>query len=38
MIVSKKPGIIQEVKKLYDGVSQYENDKDTENEFVEFDD
>ena len=37
MIVSKRPGFLQEVKKLYDGVSQYENDKDRENESVEYD-
>ena len=26
MIISKKPGVLQEIKKLYDGVSQYEYD------------
>ena len=36
MIISKKPGVLQEVKKLYDGVSQYEND--TDNESIEYDD
>ena len=34
----KKPGVLQEVKKLYNSVSQYENDNDTENESVEYDD
>ena len=34
----KKPGVLQEVKKLYDGVIQYENDSDTECEPIEFDD
>ena len=38
MINLKKPGVLQEVKKLYNSVSQYENDNDTENESVEFDD
>ena len=38
MISSRKPGILQEVKKLYDGVSQYENDSETENESDEYDD
>ena len=33
----KKPGILQEIKNLYDGVSQFENDSDTENESVEYD-
>ena len=36
MIISKKPGVLQEVKKLYDGVSQYEND--TDKESIEYDD
>ena len=27
--------MLQEIKRLYDGVSQYENNSDTENEFVE---
>ena len=36
MINLKKPGVLQEIKKLYDGVSQYEND--TENESIEYDD
>ena len=38
MINLKKPGILQEIRKLYDGVSQYENDNDTENESIEYDD
>ena len=38
MINLKKPDVLQEIKKLYDGVSQYENDNDTENESVEYDD
>ena len=35
MIVSKKPGILKEVNKLYDGILQHENDSDTENESIE---
>ena len=38
MINLKKPGVLQEIKKLYNGVSQYENDNDTDNESVEYDD
>ena len=38
MINLKKPGVLQEIKKLYNGVSEYENDNDTENESVEYDD
>ena len=38
MINLKKPIVLQEIKKLYDGVSQYENDNDTENESIEYDD
>ena len=38
MINLKKPGVLQEIKKLYDGASQYENDNDTENESIEYDD
>ena len=38
MINLKKSGVLQEIKKLYDGVSQYENDNDTENESVEYND
>ena len=38
MINLKKPGVLQEIKKLYDGVSQYENDSDTECGSIEYDD
>ena len=38
MISLKKPGVLQEIKKLYDGVIQYENDSDTECESIEYDD
>ena len=38
MINLKKPGVLQEIMKLYDVVSQYENDNDTENESIEDDD
>ena len=38
MINLKKPGVLQEIKKLYDSVSQNENDNDTDNESVEYDD
>ena len=38
MITLKKPGVLQEIKKLYDGVLQYENDSDTEGESIEYDD
>ena len=34
----KKPGVLQEIKKLYDGVLQYEIDSDTECECIEYDD
>ena len=38
MINLKKPNVLQEIKKLYNGVSQYENDDDDiENESVEYD-
>ena len=37
MINLKKPGVLQVIKKLYDGVLQYENDSDTECESIEFD-
>ena len=37
MISLKKPGVLQEIKKLFDGVSQYENDRDTECESIEYD-
>ena len=38
MINMKKPGVLQEIKKLYDGVLQYENDSDTEIESIDYDD
>ena len=38
MIISKKPGVLQEIKKLYDGVLQYENESDMEYESIEYDD
>ena len=38
MNILKKPDILQEIKKLYDGVLQYENDNDTECESLEYDD
>ena len=38
MINLKKPGVLKEVKKLYDGVLEYEYDTDTEDESVEYDD
>ena len=38
MINLKKPGVLQEIKKLYDGVLQYENDSYTECESIEYDD
>ena len=38
MIIFKKPGVLQEIRKLYDGVLQYENDSDTECESFEYDD
>ena len=38
MINLKKPGVLQEIRKLYDGVSQYENDSDTECESIEYED
>ena len=38
MINLKKPGVLQEIKKLYNGILQYENDSDTENESIEYDD
>ena len=37
MINLKKSSVLQEIKKIYDGVSQYENDNDTENESIEYD-
>ena len=38
MINFKKSGILQEIKKLYDGVLQYQNDSDTACESIEYDD
>ena len=37
MINLKEPGVLQELKKLYDGVSQYANDSDIECESIEYD-
>ena len=36
MINLKKPGVLQEIKKLYDGVSQYGNGSDTESESIDY--
>ena len=38
MIILKKPGVLQEIKKVYDGVLQYENESDMEYESIEYDD
>ena len=38
MITLKKLDVLQEIKKLYDGVLQYENHSDTECESIEYDD
>ena len=38
MIILKKPGVLQEIKKLYDGILQYENESDMEYESIENDD
>ena len=38
MVILKKPGVLQEIKKLYDGVLQYENESDMEYESIEYDD
>ena len=38
MINSKKSNVLQEIKKLYNGVLQYENDSDTECESIDYDD
>ena len=38
MIHLKKPNILQEIKKLYNGVLQYENESDTEFESIGYDD
>ena len=37
MIILKKPGVLQEIKKLYDGILQYENESDIECESIEYD-
>ena len=38
MIILKKPNVLQEIKKLYNGVLQYENNSDTECESIDYDD
>ena len=38
MINLKKPNVLQEIKKLYNGVLQYENESDTEIESIDYDD
>ena len=38
MINLKKPGVLQEIRKVYDGVIQYENHSDTECKSIEYDD
>ena len=38
MINLKKPGVLQEIKKLYNSVLQYENESDTECESIDYDD
>ena len=38
MINLKKSNVLQEIKKLYNGVLQYENDSDTECESIDYDD
>ena len=38
MINLKKPNVLQEIKKLSNGVSQYENESDTEFESIDYDD
>ena len=38
MINLKKPSVLQEIKKLYDGVLQYESESDTECESIEYND
>ena len=37
MMNLKKPDVLQEIKKLYDGVLQFKKDSDTEDESVEYD-
>ena len=38
MINLKKSNVLQEIKKLYNGVLQYENDSDTECDSIDYDD
>ena len=38
MINLKKPNVLQEIKKLYNDVLQYENESDTELESIDYDD
>ena len=38
MINLKKPNVLQEIKKLYNSILQYENDSDTECESIDYDD
>ena len=38
MINLKKPNVLQEIKKMYNGVLQYENESDTEFESIDYDD
>ena len=38
MINLKKPNVLQEIKKLYSGVLQYENESDTEFDSIGYDD
>ena len=38
MIILKKPNVLQEIKKLYNSILQYENDSDTEYESIGYDD
>ena len=38
MIILKKPIVLQEIKKLYNSILQYENESDMECESIEYDD
>ena len=38
MIILKKPIVLQEIKKLYNSILQYQNESDTEGESIEYDD
>ena len=38
MINSKKPNVLQEIKKFFDSILQYENESDMEYESIEYDD